>query len=104
MKNNYLEISQVGIEFPTDGEPFRALQNVDLGIAKGEHGPANGGKEKQADSETLSLAKSLTYIKAYHGAEDGHYKNGNPHDDSSFNSINKKPNAGYHLSGIRGIG
>ncbi|MAE04420.1 MAG: bacitracin ABC transporter ATP-binding protein [Porticoccaceae bacterium] len=36
MKNNYLEISQVGIEFPTDGEPFRALQNVDLGIAKGE--------------------------------------------------------------------
>ena len=36
MKNNYLEISRVGIEFPTDGEPFRALQNVDLGIAKGE--------------------------------------------------------------------
>ena len=36
MKNNYLEISQVGIEFPTDGEPFQALQNVDLGIAKGE--------------------------------------------------------------------
>ena len=36
MKNSYLEISQVGIEFPTDGEPFRALQNVDLGIAKGE--------------------------------------------------------------------
>jgi len=36
MKKNYLEISQVGIEFPTDGEPFRALQNVNLSIAKGE--------------------------------------------------------------------
>jgi nitrate/nitrite transport system ATP-binding protein len=36
MKNNYLEISQVGIEFPTEGEPFRALQNVNLTIAKGE--------------------------------------------------------------------
>ena len=36
MKNNYLEISQVGIEFPTEGEPFRALQNVNLSIAKGE--------------------------------------------------------------------
>ena len=36
MKKNYLEISQVGIEFPTEGEPFRALQNVNLSIAKGE--------------------------------------------------------------------
>ena len=36
MKNNYLEISQVGIEFPTDGEPFRALQNVNLTIGKGQ--------------------------------------------------------------------
>ena len=36
MKNNYLEISQAGIEFPTEGEPFRALQNVNLTIAKGE--------------------------------------------------------------------
>jgi hypothetical protein len=33
MKNNYLEISQVGIEFPTDGEPFRALQNVTRAVA-----------------------------------------------------------------------
>ena len=36
MTKNYLEISQVGIEFPTEGEPFRALQNVNLTIAKGE--------------------------------------------------------------------
>ncbi|MCV6606075.1 MAG: ATP-binding cassette domain-containing protein, partial [Porticoccaceae bacterium] len=36
MKKNYLQISQVGIEFPTDSEPFRALQNVDLNIARGE--------------------------------------------------------------------
>jgi nitrate/nitrite transport system ATP-binding protein len=36
MNKNYLEISQVGIEFPTDGEPFRALQNVNLSIQKGE--------------------------------------------------------------------
>jgi nitrate/nitrite transport system ATP-binding protein len=36
MKDCYLEISQVGIEFPTDDEPFRALQNVNLGINKGE--------------------------------------------------------------------
>jgi nitrate/nitrite transport system ATP-binding protein len=36
MQKNYLEISQVGIEFPTDGEPFRALQNVNLSIQKGE--------------------------------------------------------------------
>ena len=36
MQNRYLEISQVGIEFPTDGEPFRALQNVNLSIGQGE--------------------------------------------------------------------
>lgn len=36
MKDCYLEISKVGIEFPTDNEPFRALQNVNLGIKKGE--------------------------------------------------------------------
>ncbi|MDG2078288.1 MAG: ABC transporter ATP-binding protein [Pseudomonadales bacterium] len=36
MQKNYLKVSQVGIEFPTDGEPFRALQNVNLSIAKGE--------------------------------------------------------------------
>ncbi len=36
MQRNYLKVSQVGIEFPTDGEPFRALQNVNLSIAKGE--------------------------------------------------------------------
>jgi nitrate/nitrite transport system ATP-binding protein len=36
MQKNYLEISQVGIEFPTEGEPFRALQNVNLSIAKCE--------------------------------------------------------------------
>lgn len=36
MKNNYLEISKVGIEFPTTSEPFRALQNVNLVIGKGE--------------------------------------------------------------------
>ena len=36
MSNNYLEISRVGIEFPTDNEPFRALENVNLTINKGE--------------------------------------------------------------------
>ena len=36
MNKNYLELSQVGIEFPTDGEPFRALQNINLSIQKGE--------------------------------------------------------------------
>lgn len=36
MKNSYLEISHVGIEFPTDDKPFRALQAVDISIAKGE--------------------------------------------------------------------
>tara|TARA_B110000879_G_C11020724_1_gene450813 strand:+ start:50 stop:979 length:930 start_codon:yes stop_codon:yes gene_type:complete len=36
MKNNYLELSQVGIEFETQDEPFRALQNVNLNIKKGE--------------------------------------------------------------------
>jgi nitrate/nitrite transport system ATP-binding protein len=36
MNKNYLEISQVGIEFPTEDEPFRALQNVNLSIQKGE--------------------------------------------------------------------
>ena len=36
MRRHYLEISQVGIEFPTDDEPFRALDNINLGIDKGE--------------------------------------------------------------------
>ena len=36
MKNSYLELSQVGIEFETKDKPFRALQNVDLKIDKGE--------------------------------------------------------------------
>jgi nitrate/nitrite transport system ATP-binding protein len=36
MKNAYLEISQVGIEFKTEAEPFRALQQVNLSIKKGE--------------------------------------------------------------------
>lgn len=36
MSNSYLEISRVGIEFPTDNEPFRALENVNLAINKGE--------------------------------------------------------------------
>lgn len=36
MKNNYLELSQVGIEFETQDKPFRALQNVNLDIKKGE--------------------------------------------------------------------
>ena len=33
---SYLEISQVGIEFDTGSGPFRALQNVNLKIDKGE--------------------------------------------------------------------
>jgi nitrate/nitrite transport system ATP-binding protein len=36
MNNDYLLISQVGIEFETDNEPFRALQNINLPIQKGE--------------------------------------------------------------------
>jgi nitrate/nitrite transport system ATP-binding protein len=36
MKDRYLELSKVGIEFKTDNEPFRALQNVNLNITKGE--------------------------------------------------------------------
>ena len=36
MSHNYLDITGVGIEFPTDGEPFCALQGVNLKIEKGE--------------------------------------------------------------------
>jgi nitrate/nitrite transport system ATP-binding protein len=36
MSNVHLELSKVGIEFPTPKGPFCALQNVDLKIAKGE--------------------------------------------------------------------
>jgi nitrate/nitrite transport system ATP-binding protein len=36
MQKNYLDISGVGIEFPTDGAPFRALQDVNLRIGRGE--------------------------------------------------------------------
>ena len=36
IEDNYLQISQVGIEFPTETEPFRALQDVQLKISKGE--------------------------------------------------------------------
>lgn len=36
MSNEHLEISQVSIEFPTDQGPFKALDNVNLKIAKGE--------------------------------------------------------------------
>jgi nitrate/nitrite transport system ATP-binding protein len=36
MSNTHLELSKVGIEFPTPKGPFCALQNVDLKIGKGE--------------------------------------------------------------------
>lgn len=36
MNNSYLLISSVGIEFETDDEPFRALQDINLPIQKGE--------------------------------------------------------------------
>ena len=36
MPLNYLDISQLGIEFRTESGPFRALENVDLKIQKGE--------------------------------------------------------------------
>ncbi len=36
MASTYLELTAVGITFPTDKGPFRALQQVDLKIAKGE--------------------------------------------------------------------
>jgi len=36
MKNSYLELSQIGIDFPTADGPFRALQNVSLAIEEGE--------------------------------------------------------------------
>ncbi len=36
MSNTYLELTQVAIEFPTKGGSYRALDNVNLSIAKGE--------------------------------------------------------------------
>ncbi|MGD8526954.1 MAG: ABC transporter ATP-binding protein [Thioalkalispiraceae bacterium] len=36
MNNKHLEISQVSIEFPTPAGPFKALDNIDLSINKGE--------------------------------------------------------------------
>ena len=36
MRNEHLVISQVSIEFPTPNGPYRALDNVDLVINKGE--------------------------------------------------------------------
>jgi len=36
MNKEHLVLSQVSIEFPTDAEPFKALENVNLNIAKGE--------------------------------------------------------------------
>ncbi len=36
MDRKYLDITGVGIEFDTDGKKFRALQNVNLKLAKGE--------------------------------------------------------------------
>lgn len=36
MKKNYLELSQLGMEFPTGEKPFVALENVNLSIQKGE--------------------------------------------------------------------
>jgi nitrate/nitrite transport system ATP-binding protein len=36
MNPNYLELSQLGIEFPTPKGPFCAVQNVNLKIAQGE--------------------------------------------------------------------
>lgn len=36
MSNAYLKLTQVSIEFPTDNGPFKALDNVNLSIDKGE--------------------------------------------------------------------
>ena len=36
MQKPHLELSQLGISFPTPKGPFVALQNVNLSIAKGE--------------------------------------------------------------------
>ena len=36
MSTNYLDITGVGIEFDTNGSKFRALQNVNLKMDKGE--------------------------------------------------------------------
>ena len=36
MSSEHLMLSQVSIEFPTPSGPFRALDNIDLNIAKGE--------------------------------------------------------------------
>jgi len=52
-----------------------------LGIAKGEHGLANRCEEKQADSETRSLAESLSYFQANHDV-----KNDPDQRDDSHNS------------------
>jgi len=36
MMSRYLELSRVSIEFPTDSEPFKALDEIDLILEKGE--------------------------------------------------------------------
>ena len=36
MSTKHLELAQVGIDFPTPKGPFRALENVNLKIDKGE--------------------------------------------------------------------
>ena len=36
MTGTYLDISSVGIEFDTNGEKFRALQNVNLKLDQGD--------------------------------------------------------------------
>ena len=36
MSMTYLDITGVGIEFDTNGKKFRALQNVNLKVSKGE--------------------------------------------------------------------
>ncbi|MAT52387.1 MAG: bacitracin ABC transporter ATP-binding protein [Porticoccaceae bacterium] len=63
--NNYLDISGVGIEFNTESGPFRALQNINLKIDKGEFisliGHSGCGK-----STVLNIVAGL-----YHATEGG---------------------------------
>ena len=58
---NYLELSGVGIEFDTNGSKFRALQNVNLKLDKGEFvsliGHSGCGK-----STVLNMAAGLSTI------------------------------------------
>ena len=61
----FLEISQVGIEFPTANGPYRALEGVQFGIDKGEFvsiiGHSGCGK-----STVLNIVAGLYQLSLIH--------------------------------------